>query len=307
MQRNLSRGFFEDIEEKRIRPSRHPLRDDLGLTEELLASVAEKGLVQPIVVRPLREEGGFEVVAGNRRLQACKMLGVRKVPCSVIDLDDKDAYELSLVENLQRRTLNPIEEAKALKKYVDEFGYGSETSLARALGKSPSYVSRRVALLKLPANVQDELLRGAKVSLTQELSSLDEDDKNTLAAFIAEDKRLTRNDVRRVAQLIKKGDGIGPVKESLSYYTEEEVRQHYLERVVGKFIAVSEVCEMRLDEILDGLDKDEWVVRDILAQQRMSVHNQIDALMKLRRRLHHHMPPAGAAAPGQPGAGDRHP
>jgi ParB family chromosome partitioning protein len=302
---NLSRGFFEDVETKRIRYSRRPLRNESGITEELLLSVAEKGLVQPIVVRPLREEDGFEVVAGNRRLQACKTLGLRKIPCHVIELDDKEAYEMSLVENLQRRTLNPIEEAKAFKSYVDEYGYGSETTLARTLGKSPSYVSRRIALLKMPANVQDRLLRGAKVSLTQELFSLNEDDKNALAAFIAENQHLARDDVRLVAQLIKRGEGINLARAPLSGYAEEEARRHYLERVVGKFISILEVCEMRLDEVLDNLEKDEWVLREILAQQRMLIHDQIDSLMKLRRRFRRHMPPTEAPSLGHVGPRNR--
>ncbi|MDG7012746.1 MAG: ParB/RepB/Spo0J family partition protein [Nitrososphaerota archaeon] len=306
MLQNLSRGFFEDVETKRIRYSKRPLRNETGIIEELLLSVAERGLVQPIVVRPLREEDGFEVVAGNRRLLACKTLGLRKIPCHVIELDDKEAYEMSLVENLQRRTLNPIEEARAFKSYVDEYGYGSETTLARTLGKSPSYVSRRIALLKMSANVQDRLLRGAKVSLTQELFSLNEDDRNALAAFIAENQHLARDDVRLVARLIKKGEGINLARAYLSHYAEEEARRHYLERVVGKFISILEVCEMRLDEVLDNLEKNEWVLREILAQQRMLIHDQIDGLMKLRRRFRHHVPPTEAPSLRRVGPRIRH-
>lgn len=292
MERNLSGGFLEEIDERKIRSSRSPLREELGRIDELLLSVSERGLLQPIIVRPLEKEDAFEVVAGNRRLHACKKLGLRKVPCYVMNLDDKEAYETSIVENLQRKSLNPIEEARAFRKYVKEFGYGSETELAGRLGKSPSYISRRIALLKLPTGVQEELLRSAKVSLAQELLSLGDDDKMALTSFIAESKLATSSDVRRVVRLVKTGEGLGQTTpDYLSYYTVQEARLHSLDRVIGKIIASLEVCKMRMDDVLNTMDKDEWVIKDILIQYRVSIHNQVDTLMKLRRRMRRELPP----------------
>lgn len=98
--------------------------------------------MEPLVVRPV--EGWFEVVAGHRRLEACRLLNMRRVPCHIVSMDDKQAYETSLVENMQRQNLNALEEAVAFRRYVEEFGYGGISELARRIGKSQSYVIRRV-------------------------------------------------------------------------------------------------------------------------------------------------------------------
>jgi len=287
-------GILEEIESRKIRPSKNPLRDQPRPSAELLLSVAQMGLVQPIVVRPIEQSNHYEVVAGNRRLNACKMVGLKKIPCSIIELDDREAYETSIVENLQRKTLNPIEEAKAFSRYVVEFGYGSETQLARKLAKSTTYVSRRIALLKLPKRVQEGLLRGAKVSLTQELLSLDEDDRKALSSLIAGNDLTTREDVRRVARFVKNGDLLNQTQSNInSTYAEGEARQHSLVRVIGKYIASLEVCLIRLDDVLGTLDKGEWVINDILTQNRMSIHRQIDDLMRLRKKIQRKLPPIG--------------
>ncbi|MGC8912085.1 MAG: ParB/RepB/Spo0J family partition protein, partial [Nitrososphaeria archaeon] len=131
-------GFIEELEVYRIHSPKYSLRSDLGRLDELITSIEEKGLLEPIVVRPV--EDGFEVVAGCRRLEACKRLGWRKIPCHIIELDDREAYEVSLIENLQHKTLDPIEEALAFKRYVDEYGWGGMSELARRVGKSVQYV-----------------------------------------------------------------------------------------------------------------------------------------------------------------------
>ena len=125
-------GYMEQLELKRIFFSKNPVRDRIEPLDELRASILEKGLLEPIVVRPV--EGGYEVVAGNRRLEACRTLKFVSVPCHVVDCDDKETYEVSLTENLQRKTLNPIEEGQAFKSYVNSHGYGCISELARRIG-----------------------------------------------------------------------------------------------------------------------------------------------------------------------------
>jgi ParB family transcriptional regulator, chromosome partitioning protein len=291
MSLDLLPGIAQEVEVRKIRSPRYSLRVEYGQMDELLLSIAQKGLVQPIVVRPIEENDLFEVVAGNRRLRACKILRVKKIPCYIMNLDDKEAFEMSLVENLQRKTLNPLEEAKAFKIYVTEFGYGSETDLAKRVGKSPSYVSRRIGLLKLPKKVQMQLLRGARLGLTQELDSLDDNEKKIIAGFIAESKLIDRSEVRQIVRLVKEDRGNELKDFSPSFYVAREARQHSLSRTIGKFIASLEICMMRLDELVNSLDEEEWVVRDILLQQRSSIHNQIDTLMKLKRKVQHELPP----------------
>jgi ParB family chromosome partitioning protein len=272
--------------------------------DELASSIMEKGLLFPIVVRPVesRQEDSFffEIVAGNRRFAACKKLKLKKVPCYVAEFDDKQAYEASLVENLQRRTLDPMEEARAFKKYVDEFGYGSVTDLAKKIGKSHSYVSRRIGLLKLPVSVQEQLLvRRAQVGMAQELLSLGETEgaaTEALAELIANKKITDKNDVRRLVMLAKRNQRAGKrvqvddgVPIPSDRFSGREIRKHTLDRAFSKYIAALKVCMMRLDDVLDSIDEtDEWIVRELLLQYRKQVHKHIDGLIGLKvktRRL----------------------
>ena len=134
------------------------LRDsfEVGL-EDLIESIEKHGLLEPLVVRPIGGEK-YEVVAGNRRYLALKKLGWSKVQCHIKKLDDKEAFEVALTENIQRENMTPLEEAKAFKTYVKEKGWGSVTELAKKIGKSQGYISQRLKLLKLPEEVKQKLL-----------------------------------------------------------------------------------------------------------------------------------------------------
>ena len=123
--------------------------------EELATSIREMGLLQPLTVR--RKEGCWELVAGERRLRACKLAGLVQVPCLSIAVDDRSSSLLALVENLQRKDLDFWEEALALRRLVDEWGLSQE-ECARRIGKSQSAVANKLRLLKLPREVL-ELLR----------------------------------------------------------------------------------------------------------------------------------------------------
>src|SRR5207237_6558995 len=98
---------------KLLHPSPNSLRKSLGDVSELTNSIREHGLLQPVLVRP--HKNGFEIIAGNRRMSACKQLHWPKLPCYVTSLSDKEAFEASLIENIQRQTLEPLEEAEAFK------------------------------------------------------------------------------------------------------------------------------------------------------------------------------------------------
>ena len=134
--------------------------DEVQLNE-LAASLKEYGVLQPLVVRPLDGEWGTEhvLVAGERRLRAAKIAGLKEVPCRVVNLTAKQAAEVQLLENLQRADLNALEEAQALHGLMEEHGYTQE-ALADKLGKSQSWVAGRVKLLDLPASVQRGITRG---------------------------------------------------------------------------------------------------------------------------------------------------
>jgi ParB family transcriptional regulator, chromosome partitioning protein len=122
--------------------------------DELVASLRERGIIQPIVVRPLRGvAGGYEIVAGERRWRAAQRAGLHDVPVVVVEATDAEALQLAIIENVQRADLNPLEEADGYRALIDEFG-NSQEEIARIVGKSRSYVANTLRLLKLPEPVK---------------------------------------------------------------------------------------------------------------------------------------------------------
>jgi ParB family chromosome partitioning protein len=117
--------------------------------DELVASLRERGIIQPIVVRALRGVAdGYEIVAGERRWRAAQRAGLHEVPVVVIEATDAEALQLAIIENVQRADLNPLEEAEGYRALMDEFG-NSQEEIARIVGKSRSYVANTLRLLKL--------------------------------------------------------------------------------------------------------------------------------------------------------------
>ena len=143
-----------------IKPAPNQPRQEIDKKEleGLTQSIKEKGFIQPIVVRKIAG-GGYEVVAGERRYQAAKSLGLKEIPTIVKDLNEKDAFILAIVENLQRQDLNPIEEAQALRRLMEEFEFSLE-EVARFVGKDKTTVVNSLRLLKLPENIQQALKDG---------------------------------------------------------------------------------------------------------------------------------------------------
>lgn len=125
---------------------------------ELSRSIEQHGLVQPIVVRP-KQNGFYEIIAGERRWRASRMAGLTEVPCVIKEADDREAAELSLIENLQRENLNPIEEAEGYRALMDTFGLTQEEAAGR-VGKSRANVANLLRILKLPARVRETVQDG---------------------------------------------------------------------------------------------------------------------------------------------------
>ncbi len=130
--------------------------------EELAASIRERGIIQPIVVRSVPGRDGYEIVAGERRWRAAQRAGLHEVPITVVEATDKQALEFAIIENVQRTDLNPIEEATGYLALIDEHGY-SQDEVARIVGKSRPHIANSLRLLKLPEPVK-ELVRGGKLS-----------------------------------------------------------------------------------------------------------------------------------------------
>ncbi|RLB00690.1 MAG: chromosome partitioning protein ParB [Deltaproteobacteria bacterium] len=149
--------FLCEVEE--LSPNPFQPRRDLGeeALEELARSIEQKGLLQPLLVR--RKGEGYEIIAGERRWRAAQRAGLKRVPVILKEASDQEVLEMALVENLQRQDLNPLEEAEAYKRLMEEFGYTQE-EVARRVGKDRSSVANTLRLLKLPPEVKEALREG---------------------------------------------------------------------------------------------------------------------------------------------------
>jgi len=127
---------------------------------DLTNSIKERGIIQPIVVRPSKsQDEKFEIIAGERRWSAAKKANLDSVPVVILNVDDEKSLEFAIVENVQRQDLNPIEEAKGYQKLIDEFNYNQE-KLSKFIGKSRSYIANSLRLLSLSPDVIDHMEKG---------------------------------------------------------------------------------------------------------------------------------------------------
>ena len=136
-------------------PRKHFADADL---DDLAKSIRDKGLLQPIVVRPL-SQGDYEIVAGERRWRAAQRAGVHDVPVLIRELTDGEALEIALIENIQRSDLNPLEEARAYGLLLEQFNY-TQQQLAESIGKSRSHIANTLRLLTLPQSVRQQIEQG---------------------------------------------------------------------------------------------------------------------------------------------------
>lgn len=147
---------LDKIQPQRGQPRQH--FDELAL-DELAQSIREHGLIEPLVVRRVRGGDSFEIVAGERRWRAAQRAGLRDVLVVVRDVSAREAYELALIENIQREDLDAIEFAEALDRLIKEHGYTQET-IAQRVGKDRSTITNALRLLKLPARVRELVIQG---------------------------------------------------------------------------------------------------------------------------------------------------
>ncbi len=187
----------------RLRPGRFQARAEMDAQalEELSRSIAQEGVIQPLVARAADAEGMHELIAGERRWRAAKMAGLSEVPAVVRDVDDKTAMMLGLAENMQRQNLNPIDEARGLKRLADEFGMNAE-GIANALGRPRSTVSNALRLLNLEPEAQKLLAdRRLGAGHGKALLALGAQEQVRLAGLAAENGWSVREVERRVKEM----------------------------------------------------------------------------------------------------------
>jgi ParB family chromosome partitioning protein len=166
--------------------------------EELKGSIKKHGIIQPIVVRKMAS--GYEIVAGERRLKAAKEIGLKKIPAIIKSINNEKSLEIALVENIQREDLNPVEQANAFKRLIDEFKL-TQQELAEATGKSRTLVTNTIRLLKLNPEIQKNISEG-KISFGHAKLLLSIEDEEVQSAVC---ERIIANDlsVRDTERLIK--------------------------------------------------------------------------------------------------------
>ena len=278
----VSYGVIEDLPISEIKLPTNQLRSQHDL-DELSISIAQKGLLQPIIVRTVENKPFYEIVAGCRRYLACKKIGRRKITCQITDLNDKEAFEVSIIENVQRSTLGSLDEAKAFKTYVSDFGWGGVSELAAKLGKSVSYVTKRILLLNLPKEIKGSITEFTlSPSVAEELIYLQNDkDKSSLAKLII-NRHLTTKSVRK---MVKELNNDNNLEESYVKYikdiTADNVKK---QRSFDKTIITIRIAMNRIGNIMDEAP-DDWLIYEMLMEHKRRLHEQIDILIKQRKKM----------------------
>jgi len=187
-----------------IRPGRYQPRTrmDESALADLANSIRTQGLLQPVVVRPV--DGGYELIAGERRWRAAQMAGLKQVPAIVREVPDESAMVMALIENIQREDLNPMEEAAGVQRLIEEFRMTHEQA-ADAVGRSRSATTNLLRLLKLAKPVQDALMRGAvEMGHARALLSLDPARQIEVAHRIAA-RQLSVRETEALVQALLRG------------------------------------------------------------------------------------------------------
>jgi ParB family chromosome partitioning protein len=280
-------GVIQEISINKIRLSPYQFRMNLDNIDELASSIKEHGLLQPIVARPMQYE--YEVVAGNRRFAAAKLLKLRKIASHVIDLSDKEAYEVALVENVHHRTMNAIEEAIAFNQYVEGRGWGGITELAARIGRSQEFVTKRIQLLRLPQNIRNEIIHHRiSPSVALEMLPLGKDVMQDVADFVIKNP-LTKVQIRKIVKISKaKSNDLNDLCDhspSRSVSSEKDL----IDKALRKSIVVMKSTLVNFDDIVNSVN-DDWILKELLMQYRMIIHGDIDTFLKLRKRLKMKMP-----------------
>ncbi|MGO5000354.1 ParB/RepB/Spo0J family partition protein [Oceanisphaera sp. W20_SRM_FM3] len=203
-------GELQSLSLNQLRPGKYQPRRDMSQValEELATSIRQQGIIQPIIVRPIAE-GGYEILAGERRWRAARIAGLSHVPCLIKDVADQAAMAIGLIENIQREDLNVIEESRALSRLIEEFGF-THLSVAEAVGKSRSAVSNLLRLAQLNDEVKQLVEHGSlEMGHARALLGITGEQQTVLARLVAQ-KGLT---VRETERLVKQSQH--PKKESI--------------------------------------------------------------------------------------------
>lgn len=250
--------------------------------ESLVNSIREHGLIQPILIRPLSH--GFEIVAGHRRYQACKSLRWRFIPCKIRELTDKQAFEIQLSENIQRKSMDPIEEAEAFRRYVIDFGWGGVSDLAKKIGKSEEYVSHRIQLLKLPEEIKKKIASQLlNVSKAIEISAIPIEKQSQIVGEIIENN-LSVKRIRELKMILRNN-----VTEDCTDNELVNTKNHISKslKITKKASLSLKVTLARIDNLIEEAQisiepENRTEITNFLMELRIRIHELIDDTIKFK-------------------------
>src|ERR671922_1310534 len=279
-------SIVEQIEVRMIRPSPFAIRDKFQKMtrgdDTLINSIREHGLLQPILIRPVGH--GFEIVAGHRRFKACRSLRWRFIPCKLREMSDKQAYEIQLTENIQRKSMDPIEEAEAFRRYVIDFGWGGVSELAKKLGKSEEYVSHRIQLLKLSPEIKEQIIiNRLNVSQALELTTIPSDRQDDIVSYVINNNPTVKQ-IREVKSLVK-----DDVSNQLPYSRDLSKKVSAI-RTTKKTSLTLKLTLARIDNLIEEVHKtieaeERAEIISFLMGLRLQVHGMIDDCIRFKNNI----------------------
>lgn len=257
-EKNVTEINIDDIRSNPYQPRK---TFDIESLNELAKSIKEYGVVQPIIVK--KSIKGYELVAGERRTKAAKIAGLKKIPAIIKDFDDQEMMEIALVENIQREDLNPIDEATSISNIIKLRGYTQE-EFANKFGKSRTYVTNILGLLKLPDEVKKLVeKRSLSMSHARVLSKIDDDDKVIdLAKKVITDS-LSVHDLEKMSQEEKQVNN----KSKSNYDTKYRMFENIIMDALNTKVRVH---KNKIEVYFDGVNE----LEDILAKMHIDIEDE---------------------------------
>lgn len=238
-----------------VEPNPNQPRVEIGDLSELTQSIKEKGVLEPLLVKPNPRAGTWMIIAGERRWRAANLAGLREVPCIELDIDEKSIAEIALIENLQRKDLTIWEEADGLAALSEKFGYTHE-EIAKKISKSRTTVTESMTIAGLPTNIR-ERCRQSKIAAKSILLEIARQfDETAMIEFLnkIQNQNLNREEIRQTARPVKSATGISKPQNRIAILTNSEnsarsmseTRNNNIEGSIFHFRNESEEFELQI-------------------------------------------------------------
>ncbi|MBR6268113.1 MAG: ParB/RepB/Spo0J family partition protein [Selenomonadaceae bacterium] len=284
-----SRDKVQEIAVSMIQANRYQPRKDFdeGALEELKESIKSYGVLQPILVRKLPGEG-YELIAGERRLRAAKLAGIQKVPALVKEYNDIEISEIALIENIQRKDLNVIEEAHAYERLMKEFHLTQE-SMAGKLGRSRSHIANILRLLKLAPKVQDYVSQGTlSMGQAKPLLSLENEELQCATADMILEQSLSARQAEALVKKLQSEQKLAPQEEKPAPMNDQAVyvkdAEEKLRQFLGTQVKILNGKKKNRIEIEFYSEEDlERIIQNLIQAKEDVKQQKIDALRKISR------------------------